>query len=170
MIKPVLIGGVSLVLGLVIGAGLVRTPTSDPQANSVRTAASASSGTSLAHLQPVSGPAASLDAGQMRAILREELGAALTSALANSGGNGRSELASTQASAPLVTASPQQQQDALQAANDIIAGGQWGDEERISFHQQLAQLNPAQAEQAMQTLVQAIDSGSLNVSTEGPPL
>jgi hypothetical protein len=58
----------------------------------------------------------------------------------------------------------------MQAANDIIAGGQWGDGERIRFHQQLAQLDPVQREQAMQNLVQAIDSGSLKVATEGPPI
>jgi len=62
---------------------------------------------------------------------------------------------------------PRQQQEAIQVAHDILAGGQWGDVERITFHQQLAQLDPAQA---MQRLVQAIDNGSLKVATVGPPL
>jgi hypothetical protein len=172
MIKNVLVSSALLVVGLVSGVSLDRILAGDAPASTPGASISASSGTSLASRQPAYGTSASIDAGQMRSMLREELGSALTAALARSGDNGRAaaEPRSTQASAPVMTTSPQQQQEAIQVANDLVTGGQWGDSERISFHQQLAQLDPAQAEQAMQRLVQAIDSGSLKVSTEGPPL
>ena len=172
MVKTFLVSSALVAVGLVGGMGLERILASDSAAGKPQADVSAGSGTSLARFQPLHATSSPLDSSQMRAMLREELAAALTSALANATGNGRSVPgpAVTQVSTPVVTTSPQQQQEAIQIASDILAAGQWGDVERMTFHQQLAQLDPVQREQAMQRLVQAIDNGSLKVSTVGPPL
>jgi len=155
MIKNIF-SGLLLACGIVAGVSFERIAASDSAAVHASSAVGSPS-----YVQPVKATA-SLDEGQVRAILREELAAALTAALANSGADaGHMEQSSI--ASPVVTASLQQQQDALEAANAIIAGGEWGDIERIGFHQQLAQLDPVQREQAMQNLVQAIDNGSLKM-------
>ena len=161
MIKNVVFSSMLFACGIVAGVGLDRIAASESPAAQSSKAGSAGSVSPFARLQSGSATA-SLDAVQIRAMLREELGAALTSALANSSGDARyAEQPSV--AAPVVMASAQQQEDALEAANAIIAGGEWGDIERIGFHQQLAQLDPVQREQAMQNLVQAIDNGSLKM-------
>ena len=169
MVKTVLAGSVLVALGLVAGAGLDRILASDSPAGRSGTQVNASGSPPLAHLQPANASSSSVDVSQLRAIVREELATALTAALATSDGNGRSVpvSAAMQASMPVVATSPQQQQEAMQAANDIVAGGQWGVDERMNFHQHLAMLDPAQVEQAMQNLVKAIDSGALKMSPDG---
>lgn len=162
MIKHIVVASALLLTGLVTGMGVERFMTVDSAATH-RTGGSVP----LVRLQSNSAAPASLDTLQLRALLREELGTALTAALANSGtGNSR---AAPALPTPVVTTSPQQQQEAMQAAHAIIESGQWGSLERMNFHQQLAQLDPVQREQAMQALVQAIDNGSIELSG-GPAL
>jgi hypothetical protein len=58
----------------------------------------------------------------------------------------------------------EQRRQALRAANEILAKGRWGPEERAAFHQQLGRLDPAQREQMMQRLVKGIDDGTISVN------
>ena len=106
---------------------------------------------------------ASLDPNQIRAMLREELGTALASALAN-----KTTSQTVAATAPAIP--KEQQQATLQSVTDIIGSGQWGESERASFHQKLAALDPDLREQAMQKLVQAIDSGLIKAANGGVPM
>lgn len=170
MSKSILIT-VSLACGFVVGAGLDRYMMLD-SATVVSTASNTaavhtSSPPPLLQLQPNRSTSASLDPLQIRAMLREELGTALTAALAGTSSNAG-------AAKPVITtvstASAEQQKEAYQAATDLIGGGQWGEMERNSFHQQLAGLDPEMREQAMQKLVQAIDSGALKSPNGGVPL
>ena len=100
----------------------------------------------------------------LRAMIREEMALALTKAQA--GPDARS--AAPQA-APAPQASAEQQRQSLQAVDTLMTGGHWGNEERNTFHQKLALLDPQQREQAMQQLMQALNSGALKVATDGPP-
>jgi hypothetical protein len=162
---------VSLACGVVFGAGIDRYVMLDSRttvAPAVTQVAEVRTGgiTPPVQLQPAKTTSAALDSSQMRAMLREELGTALTAALAGVSGN---STASKPTAAP-PTATPKQQQEALLAASAIIESGQWGEQERNSFHQKVAGLDPEMREQAMQRLVQAIDSGALKAPNGGPPL
>lgn len=53
-----------------------------------------------------------------------------------------------------------QRRDALQPIDVLMARGQWGAEELISFHDKLGDLDSQQHELAMQKLARAISSGS----------
>jgi hypothetical protein len=110
------------------------------------------------------GSGVTLDLAPIRAMVREELAAALSRAP----GAGV-QAGSSSPPAEVSSASPQQQQDAIQAISGLMEGGNWGNDERASFHQQLGQLDPQQREAAMQRLVQAINSGNLRVATAGAP-
>jgi hypothetical protein len=101
--------------------------------------------------------------------MREELAGALARQQPGAGGPARS----AKVEQPVSPVSPEIQRKSLQAvqeANSLLAGGEWGDDQRESFHQKMAFMSAAQQEEAMQRLVQAIESGGLKVSTIGPPL
>jgi hypothetical protein len=108
--------------------------------------------------------AVSFDIEPLRAMVREELALASSKALAKSGAS-----SSVPQPAPVAEASSEQRRDSLQVVDTLISSGHWGNEERNTFHQKLAVLDPQQREQAMQQLVQALNSGTLKASTEGPP-
>jgi hypothetical protein len=108
--------------------------------------------------------AVSFDIEPLRAMVREELALASSKAQAKSGAS-----SSVPQPAPVAEASSEQRRDSLQAVDTLISSGHWGNEERNTFHQKLAVLDPQQREQAMQQLVQALNSGTLKASTEGPP-
>jgi hypothetical protein len=169
MSKSILIT-VSLACGVVFGAGIDRYVMLDSRAvaPAATKAVEVSTGgiASSVQLQAAKNTSATPDSSQMRAMLREELGTALTAALAGVSSN---STASKPAAAPSA-APPKQQQEALLAASAIIESGQWGEQERNSFHQKVAGLDPEMREQAMQRLVQAIDSGALKSPNGGPPL
>jgi hypothetical protein len=173
MSKSILIT-MSLACGVVFGAGIDRymmldSRTTEPVVTKVAEVRTGGIAAPVqlqpVQLQPAKTTSATLDSSQMRAMLREELGTALTAALA---GVSSSSTASKLAIAP--AAAPKQQQEALLAASEIIDGGQWGEQERNSFHQKLGALDPEMREQAMQRLVQAIDSGALKSPNGGPAL
>ena len=66
--------------------------------------------------------------------------------------------------ATTLSASPDrlaQRSDALQPIDAMIAGGPWGIEELIGFHEKLSNLDPQQTELAMQKLAKAISSGGI---------
>ena len=52
----------------------------------------------------------------------------------------------------------------------MLARGTWGNEQRLSFQQELIVLDPEQRERALQQITTAINTGALLVSTDGPPL
>lgn len=163
MSKVVLIG-VSLAVGLGMGTLLDRSLLSTPH-NSAAVEASADGMIPSAPLQgtvAATGTAVTFDIEPMRAMLREELAAAMVKA------QGASTARPVAAEVAAPAASPQQQRDALQAAEALVVSGHWGDDERINFHKKLALLTPEQREQAMQQLMQAYNSGALKVSTSGP--
>lgn len=108
--------------------------------------------------------AVTFDIEPLRAMIREEL--ALASSKLQTKPDARPVAAS---GAEVNEASPEQRRDSLQAVDTLINSGHWGDEERNTFHQRLAALDPQQREQAMQQLVQALNSGTLKASTVGPP-
>ncbi len=62
-----------------------------------------------------------------------------------------------------------QQRDADARVNALIAGGVWGDEQRMSFHENLQVLNSEQREKAVRQLLSAVHSGAITTDG-GPPL
>ena len=165
MSKVVLIG-VSLAAGLGLGMFLDRNLQSTPP-SSTPSEVAADGIVPSAPLQgelAATGSAVTFDIEPMRAMVREELAAALSRLPA-----GNAQVGSRPIAVEVNPISPEQRQEAAQAVDGLIAGGNWGNEERNTFHQKLGQMNPQQREAAMQQLVQAINSGSLKVSTRGAP-
>jgi len=104
------------------------------------------------------------DLSVLRATIREEL----VSVLAAKGGAGAVVAASRPAApAPELVA---QRHDAETQITAMVAGGTWGNEQRISFRQKLSVLDAGQRERAMQQLISGINSGAVRVDDEGPPL
>jgi hypothetical protein len=131
MNKVVLVG-VSLALGL--GAGiLLDRNVSGPSQGSALAEVSADGVAPSAPLQGVmatNGSAVTLDLEPVRAMVREELAAAL-SRMPGAGVQAASSAPSGEVS---YSASPQQQQEAVQVISGLIDGGNWGNEERVAFH------------------------------------
>jgi len=61
-----------------------------------------------------------------------------------------------------------QRREALREIQDMVAGGSWGDAERISFHRKLDLLDPQQAQQALQELMMGLNNGTIQVQTNSP--
>jgi hypothetical protein len=160
--------GVSLSLGLVVaGASVDRFLLNGSPPNV--TAKSSAGAIAPAPVQATPGPGTEI--AQVRAVIREELASALrtthqsgSASVANASGAS----ASGAAERPAVT--PERQQEAWQTANALISSGQWGEIERIRFHQSLLFLPPAQAHDVMLRAQHAVADGSLSVQTQGPPL
>ena len=108
-------------------------------------------------------PPATPDLSALRAMIREEL----ASALAAKGGAGQPVAPPAQQPPP----SPElvgQRRDAQAQISALIAGGVWGNEQRINFRQKLGALDAQQREEVMQQLFSGINSGAIKV--DGPPL
>jgi hypothetical protein len=52
----------------------------------------------------------------------------------------------------------------------MVAGGVWGNEQRIQFQQRLAVLDPQERDRALQQLFITLNQGALKLQTGGPPL
>jgi hypothetical protein len=102
------------------------------------------------------------DLSALRAMIREEL----SSALAAKGGAGQP--VATPAQPPPSQELVAQRRDAQAQINALIAGGVWGDEQRINFRQKLGVLDAGQREEAMHQLFAGINSGA--IKPDGPPL
>jgi len=63
-----------------------------------------------------------------------------------------------------------QRRAAQEQIEPMLARGTWGNEQRLSFQQELIVLDPEQRERALQQITTAINTGALLVSTDGPPL
>jgi hypothetical protein len=104
-----------------------------------------------------------IDIEQVRAMLREEL--------ATLGKNG----ASTSPAPLLVKAAPTpelvaKQRVAAEEIETMIRGGTWGNEQRTAFHQRIGMLDAEQGARLLREVTMAISNGTLQMSTNGPPL
>lgn len=102
------------------------------------------------------------DLSVFRAIIREELASALAAK-----GSARQPVA-TPAQLPPSPEIVAQRRDAQAQINALIAGGVWGQEQRINFREKLGVLDAGQREEAMKQLFSGINSGAIKI--EGPPL
>jgi hypothetical protein len=51
----------------------------------------------------------------------------------------------------------------------MIAGGVWGNDQRASFREKLAVLDPEQTDHAMQELITGLNAGTIRMGVEGSP-
>jgi hypothetical protein len=79
----------------------------------------------------------------------------------------------SKAAASPAPASPEtvaKRREAEEQIDAMLAAGTWGNEQRFNFQQRLVLLDAEQKDRALQQLTTAINSGTLQVSTNGPPL
>ena len=161
MSKITVVGGALLIAGLAGGVILDRCALIKANASGTESVGGVMPLTLLPST-PVS--AVTLDADQMRAIVREELALAATRTQAVD------RRAPQAKPAPVNSASTQEQHQAAVRAEAIIQTGQWGNAERSDFRQQLGLMSPEERERVTQQWIQAMESGSVKVSTTGPML
>jgi len=117
---------------------------------------------------------ADVDAGVLRAMIREEMEAALAARAGSGSAGGASVTSSPGAPAPardIVTPEKlSQRREAQEQIETMMSQGVWGNEQRLSFQQKLVLLDPEQRERALQKITTAINNGTLQVGTDGPPL
>ena len=116
------------------------------------------------HAPSLSPGRADIDWAVLRAVIREEM----TAALAGRGGNGPA--ASTSVKNAVSPETLAQRREAQEQIDTIMSQGIWGNAQRLSFQQELVMLDPEQRERALQQLTTAINSGALQIGTDGPPL
>ena len=112
---------------------------------------------------------ADVDSAVLRALIREEMTAVLAARAGTPEPSGK-----TAAPSPArEVASPEklaQRREAQEQIDAILSQGVWGNEQRLSFQQKLVLLDPDQRERALQQITTAINNGTLQVGTDGPPL
>jgi len=110
----------------------------------------------------------------LRALIREEMVAALAARVGSGTAGGASDTNSPGAPAPardIVTPEKlSQRREAQEQIETMMSQGVWGNEQRLSFQQKLVLLDPEQRERALQQITTAINNGTLQVGTDGPPL
>jgi hypothetical protein len=112
--------------------------------------------------RPVLGSSAStLDIEQVRAVLREEL------AVLAKAGAGHPAPAVLQPATPELVA---RRQVAAEEIETMIRGGHWGNEQRTAFHQRIGLLDAEQGARLLREVTIALNNGTLQMSTNGPPL
>jgi len=105
--------------------------------------------------------AASIDMSALRTMIQQELTAALG---AREGANPAN---------PPPPPSPEtlaRRRDAQADIEGMVAGGVWGNDQRIQFQQRLAVLDPRERDRALQQLFISLNQGALKLQTGGPPL
>lgn len=147
----------ALVVGCVLGAwwGLHQAAPEAPSVDRPPQVEQTSSAASM----PVT-----INATVLRAIIREEISAALRS---------KEQARPAESEAIAAPASPEllaKRHEAQEDIDALIGGGVWGNEQRVEFQQKLLLLDPDQRDHAMQELVTRLNSGALKVETNGPPL
>jgi len=103
-----------------------------------------------------------IDLNQLRQVVREELLAA------RAAGNVR--LAPTPAQELVTPELVAQRRAAVDEVETMIRSGEWGNEQRATFHQRMSLLDPEQAARLLREVTIAFNQGSMRVTTEGPPL
>lgn len=63
-----------------------------------------------------------------------------------------------------------QRELAAQTIDAMLSGSVWGNEQRMTFYQNLSMLPPDRAEQAFRQLLVALNEGRMHVTTDGPPI
>ena len=167
-----LIAIIALVLGFGLGAwsgyqvGSAGTPASVAHADIA----------ALVTREPgLSAGRADVDSAVLRALIREEMTAVLAARAGSSPAASTPE-PSGKTAAPIPArevASPEklaQRREAQEQIDAILSQGVWGNEQRLSFQQKLVVLDPEQRERALQQITTAINNGTLQVGTDGPPL
>ena len=105
-----------------------------------------------------------IDPSVLRALIREEVIAAVATKF---GSSPTSPIRTQNVVSPEKQA---QRREMLGEIDAMMAGGVWGNEQRLSFQQKLATLDPEQREHALLQAVTALNSGTLRITTDGPPL
>jgi len=107
-------------------------------------------------------PGSTLDIEQIRVVLREEL-----AVLARNGaGQPRAAVIQPPATPELVA----KRQAAAEEIETMIRGGNWGNEQRTAFHQRIGLLDAEQGARLLREVTIALNDGTLQMSTNGPPL
>jgi hypothetical protein len=158
MLKATLLSVASLAVGAGIGWQLhgddepaaprafASTPTSQPSMTRPAFASAAST----------------FDIEQVRAVLREEL-----AALAKHGPGQPAPAVVQQPATPELVA---KRRVAAEEIETMIRGGNWGNEQRMAFHQRIGMLDAEQGARLLREVTIALNNGTLQVSTNGPPL
>ena len=117
---------------------------------------------------------ADADAGVLRALIREEVLGALSARAGSGAAASAPDTSNPAAPTPARdSATPEklsQRREAQDQIEAILSQGVWGNEQRLSFQQKLVLLDPEQKERALQQITTAINNGTLQVGTDGPPL
>ena len=116
---------------------------------------------------------AETDSDVLRALIREEMTAVIAQQDRRSPEASSSGISRAAAVSAAEDASPEkvaQRRAAQEQIDAMMAQGIWGNEQRLSFQQQLVVLDPEQRERALQQITAAINNGTLQVGTDGPPL
>jgi hypothetical protein len=166
MNKLIAIGALTLGVGLGAWGGY--------QVGSVESSAAAA-GIDRAPMtrESLSAGRAAVDSAALRALIREEMAAALAVRSGSGAAAPQAEAARAATGARKEAVSPEileQRRDAQQQIDTIVSQGVWGNDQRLSFQQHLVKLDPEEKERALQRITTAINNGALQVSTDGPPL
>jgi hypothetical protein len=115
---------------------------------------------------------ADVDMSTLRVMVRQEMDAALAAkGSGNSVAQTPAQTAKNAVDAPAPSAETlTKRRTAEEQIDTMMAQGHWGNDERFNFQQDLAALDPEQKDHALEQLTTAINSGTLQVSTDGPPL
>jgi hypothetical protein len=109
---------------------------------------------------------APLDLAQLRAVVREEISAAF----ATSRGVALPRIAPAFDAPPPTPELIAQRQAAVVEVETMIKGGEWGNDQRMTFQQRMATLDPEQGARLLREVTKALNDGTLHVTTAGPPL
>src|SRR5262245_11271836 len=165
MNKVALFGGITL--GLIAGLGWSMYGKQHTAATSgARTSLLATFQSHSPDIVQISAGAA--DIAQIRAVVREELASALATLK-----NPAPSQTGKAAAAPEPPPTPEllaQRREALATIDNLLAGGDWGNEERALFHSKMALLDPDQAAQALHEVVVGLNIGTIHAHTDGPAL
>jgi hypothetical protein len=120
----------------------------------------------LSQLQARPSASTGIDLAQLHEAIREELSVA--AAQLSRPGSKQAEVAAVTAAAPQSAEVLAQRHEAVQSIQGMISNGQWGAAERASFQEKLASLDPQQAEQALDQVLIALNSGTVQAQTTQP--
>ena len=110
---------------------------------------------------------ADVDSSALRALIRQEMDSALAAQPHAAAAAGSKAAGSPAPASPETVAKRREAEEQIDA---MLAAGTWGNEQRFNFQQSLVLLDAEQKDRALQQLTTAINSGTLQVSTDGPPL
>jgi hypothetical protein len=149
---------------LIVGTGLGiwwAQPSGSPES---AVSAVAASTPSLIEREPsLSAERAAIDPSMLRALIREEVIAALASKPASG------PAAAAPVRTPVSTETLAERREAQEKMDTLMAQGIWGNEQRANFQQTVSTLDPEQRERVLQQLTTGINNGTIQVTTDGPP-